>query len=105
MTLFDTPSTTFSDLMSTVQSYFVLNTGSAERVAEATSISIHISFFLVSNLQGVVFSDTFGKPITVLDQILRHVEFAYFTFRSVISTATVDICSPTSSLSLEFLLR
>ena len=91
--------------MSTVTSYFGLNTGSAEREAEATSISIHNDVFLVSNLQGVEFSDPSGKPITLPDQIRRPADLSSFTFRSVVSAATVDIRTPISSLSLEFLLR
>ena len=105
ITLSDRPSVSFSYLMLTVTSYFGLNTGSAEREAEATFISIHNDFFLVSNLQGVEFSDPSGKPITLLDQIRRPADLAYFNFRSVVSAATIDIRTLISSLSLEFLLR
>ena len=43
-TYFETPFISFSDLMSTVASYFGLNTGSAEREAEFTAISISVFF-------------------------------------------------------------
>ena len=45
ISLIDTPSVSFSDLMSTVASYFSLNTGSAEREAEAAVICLRSAFF------------------------------------------------------------
>ena len=47
--------------------YLDINTGSAEREAETAAQSITHSFFQVSNLIGVTFSDSSGKPIKVPD--------------------------------------
>ena len=46
MTLADIPSISFSNLISTLASYFGLNTGSAEREAKKTAIGIRNAFFL-----------------------------------------------------------
>ena len=105
MTLSDIPSVFFSDLMSTVASYFGLNIGSAKREAETAAIDIRNAFFLFSNLQGVDFSDVSGKPITIPDPVRCSADLTYFTFRFVVSAATVDIRAPASSLFLEFSLR
>ena len=105
MTLSDTRSVSFIDLMLTVASYFSLNIRPTEREVKSTSMSIHNDFFFVSNLQSVDFSSPSSKPLTVPDQILRHADLTYFTFRFIVSTATVDICAPISYLSLEFLFR
>ena len=84
----------FSDLISTVAVTLGLNTGSAEREAEETTISIHKHVFLVSNLQGVDFSDVFGTPFTVPDSTRPLEDLTYFTFRSVSFAATIDIRAP-----------
>ena len=105
MNLSDTPSVSFSDLMSTVVSYFGFNTGSAEREAKTTTISIRNAFPLVSNLQEVDFSNLSGKIITILNPACRPADLTYFTFRSVVSATSVNIHAPASSLSLEFYLR
>ena len=105
MNLSDTPSVSFSDLMSTVVSYFGFNTGSAEREAKTTTISIRNTFPLVSNLQEVDFSNLSGKIITILNPACRPADLTYFTFRSVVSATSVNIHAPASSLSLEFYLR
>ena len=105
MNLSDNPSVSFSDLMSTVASHFGLNTGSAEREAETTAMSIHNTSFLVSNLQSVGFSDVSVKPLTIPDPDRRPANLTYFLFRSVVSATTVDISAPASSLSLAFSLR
>ena len=84
MTLSDTSSVSFSDLMSTVSSYFGLNTGSAKREAEFTIISIHNAFFLVSNPQGVGFWDVSVKSLTIPDLARHPADLTYFTFLSVV---------------------
>ena len=94
MTLSDTPSVSVSDLMSTVASYFGLNTASAERLADTTTIDIRYDFFLVSNLQSVGVCDISGKPITIPDPARRPANLSYFTFRFIVSTAMVDIRDP-----------
>ena len=62
-------------------------------------------FVLISNLQGVGFSDTSGRPIAILDLDNLSADFIYFTFRSVVSAIAVDTCAPDKTLSIEFLLR
>jgi len=79
--------------------------GFAEREVVTACIDIRSNFFLVSNLQGVGFSDIFGKPITIRGSAHCPVDLTYFIFCSVVPTATVDIHAPVSSLSLEFSLR
>ena len=83
MTLSDTPSVFFSDLKSNEASSFGLNMGSAEREAETTTIDISNNFFLVSNMQGVGFSDVSGKPITIPDPTRRPTDLTYLPFVSL----------------------
>ena len=80
MNLSDNPSVSFSDLMSIVASHFGLNTGSAEREAATTVISIHNTSFLVSNLQSVGFSDVSVKPLTIPDPDRRPAILLTFYF-------------------------
>ena len=80
--------------MSIVVSYLSLNTGSAERETESAVATIRSHFFLISNLQGVGFSDASGKPITIPDPENRPVDLTYFSFRSVVSAITVDAHAP-----------
>ena len=54
-TISNTPSISFSALMSAVTPFFGLNTESAESDTEASTISIRNSQFHLSNLQGVFF--------------------------------------------------
>lgn len=96
ITLSDNHSVSFSDIMSALASYFVLNTGSAEKETEPTVTDIRNDFSLVSNLQGISFSDVSGKPITIQDLDRRPTNLTYFTIRLVIFAATVDICAPIS---------
>ena len=91
--------------MATVAAYFDINTGSAEREAEAAGQSISRSFFHVSNLIGVTFSNSSGQSIKVTDSDNRPADITYFTFRSNVSANTVDCCAPNKSLALEFSLR
>ena len=57
------PSVSFDDLLATVAVYVDINTGSTEREVEAAAQYISRSFFRVSNLIGVTFSDSSGKFI------------------------------------------
>ena len=91
--------------MTIVSLYFSINTGSSERESAAAVTSIRSHFFLVTNLQGVGFADTSGKPVKVPDSTQRPDDFAYFTFRAVVSTHLVDKRAPEKTLSLEFSLR
>ena len=102
LSLADSPSVSVNDLMATVAAYFDVNTGSAEREAEAAAQSISRSFFHVSNLIGVTFSNSSGQPIKVTDTDNRPADITYFTFRSHVSANTVDCRAPKKSLALEF---
>ena len=66
--------------------------------------SIYRSFFRISNLTGVTFSDAAGKSIKVPDTTSRPVDLTCFTFRSNVLATTVDIRAPNKSLNLEFSL-
>ena len=80
--------------MATVAAYFDINSGSTEREAESAAQSISRSCFHVSNLIGVTFSDSSGKPIKVPDTNNCPADIKYFTFRSKVSTNTVDCRAP-----------
>ena len=90
LSLTDSPYVSFNDLLATVAAYFDINTGSTEREAEAAAQSISRLFFRVSNLIGVTFSDSSGKPIKVPDTANRPADITYFTFRSNVNANTVD---------------
>ena len=104
-TLSDTPSVSFSDLLSTVSLYFGYSTEFTEREAQATAISIHNIFLLFSNLQSVAFSNLNGKSLTISNFAHCPADLTYFTFRSIVSAAAIDFRVPTSSLFLEFSFR
>ena len=102
LSLTDSPSVSFNDLLATVGAYFDINTESVEREAEAAAQSISRSFFRVSNLIGVTFSDSSEKPINVPDSDNRPVDITYFTFCSNVTANTVNCRTPKKSLALEF---
>ena len=91
--------------MTTVAIYFSINTESTEREADASISFIRSSFFRVTNLQGVGFADTSGKPIKVPDHTQLSADLAYFTFRSIVSAIIVDTCARDKLLSVDFSLR
>ena len=97
LSLYDSPPVSFNKLIATVSSYFDIRTGSAERDTETASQSIYRSFFQVSNLIGVTFSDTSGKPVEVPDTDSHPADVTYFTFRSTVSANTVD-CHPSKNI-------
>ena len=105
LSLTDSPSVSFNNLMATVAAYFDINSGSTEREAESAAQSISRSCFHVSNLIGVIFSDSSGKPIKVPDTNNRPADITYFTFRSNVSANTIDCRAAKTSLVLEFSLR
>ena len=105
LSLTDSSSVFCNDLLATIAAYFEINTGSAEREAEAAAQSISRSFFRVSNLIGVTVSDSSGKPIKVPDNDKRPEDITYFIFRSNVTANTVDCRAPKKSLALKFLLR
>ena len=61
------PFVSFNDLLATVAAYFNIITGSAEKATEGVAQSVSLFCFRVSNIIGVTFSDSFGKPIKVPD--------------------------------------
>ena len=77
LSLTDSPSVFFNDLLATVAAYFDINTGSAEREAEAAAQSISRLFFRVSNLIGVTFSDSCGKPLKVPNTANRLADISF----------------------------
>ena len=99
------PSVELNDLISTVASYFSFSTGSAERDADTAAQSISRSFFRITNLTGVGFSDATGKSITIPDILSRPADLTFFIFCSSILAKSVDIRAPNKSLNLEFSLR
>ena len=101
----DTHSVSFSNLISTVVSYFGLNTGFAERETDTTTIDIRNNFILVYNLQNLGFSDVSDQPITISDPDRHPADLTYFKFCSIVSTTTVANLAQVSSLSLKFSLR
>ena len=105
LSLADFPSVELNDLLFIVASYVSINTGSAERDADTAVQSISRSFFRISNLTGVDFSDAAGKSIKVPDTTSRPGDFTFFTFRSNVLATIVDIRAPNKSLNLEFSLR
>ena len=100
LSLTDSPSVSFNDLLATVAAYFDINTGYAEREAEAAAQSISRSFFRVSNFVGVAFSDASSNPIKVPDTTNRPADVTYFTFRSIVNANTIDCRAPKKSLAL-----
>ena len=80
LTFTNTSSLSFIDLISTVATYFSLNTGSAEREAETTVAIIRSHFFLISDIQGVELTDASRKSIAILDLDKRPEDLAYLIF-------------------------
>ena len=103
--LTDSLSVSSNDLLATVVAYFDINTWSTERKTKSAAQSISRSFFRVSNLISVTFSDSSGKPIRVPDTANRTADITYFTFRSNVNANTIDCRAPKKSLALEFSLR
>ena len=92
--LTDATYVSFSNLITTVSLYFSINTGSSERESAAAVVSIRSNFFLVTNLQEVGFTDTFGKPVNVPDPTQRPTDLTYFTFRAVVPVHLVNKRAP-----------
>ena len=97
LTLFDTSSISFSEIMTPVTSYFSFNTGSSERETKTTVASIKYIFFHASNLQSIDF--TVPDPANCLAYL------TYCTFRSIVSVVTVGDQTPEKYLSLVISLR
>ena len=98
-------SVSISDLTATVAAYFTLPTDSAEREAERIVDSILHAFFHVDNLQGIGFFDSSGKLTLVSDIANRAADIVFFTFRSTVTASDIDHRFPSTTLSLDFLLR
>ena len=98
-------SVSFRNLMTTVASYFSLNTSTAEREAKTTVKTIRSNLFPISNLKGAAFADASRKPIAIPDPDKHSADLTYFNFRSVLSAVAVDARAPDKILSIEFSLR
>ena len=94
---------TISVLTATVAAYFAMPTGSVELEAERIVESVRHTFFVVGNLQGVVFLDSSGKPIMVSDN--RAAGITFFFFRSTVLVSAIDQRFPSTTLSFDFSLR
>ena len=88
--------------MSTVASYFSLNTGSTEREGETAVAIIHSNLFIFSNLQGVGFVDASGKPIAIPDPNKCPADIICFTFCSVVSAVAINDRAPDKILFNDF---
>ena len=91
--------------MTTIASYFDINSGSSKREAETAAQLISRSFFQFSNLHGVTLPETSGKSIKVPDSDIYFVDVTYFSFRSYVSTTNVDRRAPTKFLTFGFPLH
>ena len=80
--------------MATVASYFDINTAFVERKTEIVAQSISRSFFRLSNLIGVNFSDYFIKSIKVPDTDSHPVDVTYSNFHYNVFANTVDCRAP-----------
>ena len=72
---------------------------------ETVVTCICTAFFRVSNLYGLSFANTFGKPIPVSHSAQRLADLTYLTFRSIVYANIVDDRAPATSLSIKFSLR
>ena len=104
LTLSNSPSISFSDLTATVASYFDMNTGSAEYESEQAVDYIYHVLFDITNLQGIGFLDSAGKPVPIFNLDTRQPNITFFLFRSSVNTNDIDIFLPFKSLSIEFSL-
>ena len=99
------PTIFVSDLISTITSYFDMNTAMAEREVESASISIRDSIFSVANMSRVGFLDSTEKSITISDPDNRLRDVLYFTFCSSLNPNTIDPCAPHAVYQFKFSLR
>ena len=104
LALSDTTTVSFSDLMTTVASYFDFNTEATAKEVETIVARVRTDLFCVNNLQGISFSNAPGNRMTVPDSDQRPADFTYFTFRSVVSANSVDNFAPIKTLFLELSL-
>ena len=107
LSLTDSPSVFVNDLMAIVAVYLDINTGSAEREAEAATNSISRSFSMCQTWSALPFltlpNSLFFFKVTDFDN--RQADITYFTFRFNVSANIVDCRAPNKYLALEFLLR
>ena len=101
----ESPSVSFSNLVTTVATYFDTSTAITERVAETAVDSIRGSIFRVSNMIGFGFLNFKGKSVTITDPAHRPDDITYFTFRPNINPHLVDTQASDSIHSFEFSLR
>ena len=85
--------------------YFGIPTGAAERETERIVDSVRQAFLHVSNLQGICFLNSSKKGMQITDLNNRAAGIVFFTFRSTITADMIDPRFPSTTLSLDFLLR
>ena len=101
----ESPSISFSDLVTTVATYFDMSTAMAERDVETAADSIRNSILCVSNMIGVGFLNSKGKAVTITDPAHRLDDITYFTVHANINPNLVDTRAPDSVHSFEFSMR
>ena len=101
----ESPSISISDLVTTVATYFDMCTAVVERKAEKTADSIRDAIFRVTNMIGIGFLNSRGKPVAITDPYHRPNDITYFTFRANIYPHLVDMRAPDSVHLFEFSLR
>ena len=74
------PSISISDLVTTVATHFHMSAAIVEREAETASDSIRDYIFRVTNMTGVDFLNSKGKPVAITDPSRRLDNITYFTF-------------------------
>ena len=94
----------FSDLVTTVATYFDMSTAMTERETKPAADSIRYSIFRVTNMFGVGFLNFKEKSLAIIDPFHRPDDITYFNFRANIKPHLVDTGAPDSVHLFEFSL-
>ena len=105
LALSNSPSISLSDLTTTVTLHFDVNTKVAEREAESIVESNYYDFFDVSNLQGINFIYSTGKPTMIFDLYHRAVDITFFIFRTSINVVDVNQRFPSKEVTVSNLIH
>ena len=101
----ESPSISYSDLVTTVATYFDMSTAMAEREAETAAHSIRDSIFRVIDMFGVGFLNYKGTQVNIIEPSHRLDNITYFTICANINPYLVDTRAPHSVHLFEFSLR
>ena len=82
-----------------------MNTAMAEREAKTATDSISDFIFCVTNMFGVGFIHSKGKPVAITDPSHRPDDITYFIFRAHINPHLIDTRAPNSVHLFEHSLR